>query len=202
MGKSFTFSTASGFLDFRKRGANLSGARKSLTLPYTEAFRAKMVQRMLGPNKQSANALAEEVGVNQPTLSRWLRDVRILGDTMTDKRRTKKNTQRWTSSEKLRIVVAVSQLEDNELGAFLRREGVHEHQLEQWRSIVLAALDADGAKKRSGPSPEAKKLVAVQRDLHRKDKALAEVSALLVLKKKADLIWGVEDDDTNERTGK
>ena len=169
---------------------------------YSEAFRAKMVQRMLGPNKQSANALADEVGINQPTLSRWLRDVRILGDTMTDKRRTKKNTPRWTSSEKLRIVVAASQLEDHEFGAFLRREGVHEHQLEQWRSTVLAALDADGAKKRSGPSPEAKELVAVQRDLHRKNKALAEVSALLVLKKKADLIWGVEDDDTNERTGK
>ena len=159
-----------------------------------------MVQRMLGPNKTSANALAQEVGINQPTLSRWLRDVRILGDTMTQKR--KKKTQRWTSSEKLRIVLAASQLEDNELGAFLRREGVHEHQLEQWRNTMLAALDADGEKKRRGPSPEAKELAAVQRDLHRKDKALAEVSALLVLKKKADAIWGVEDDDTDERTGK
>ena len=156
-----------------------------------------MVQRMLGPNKKSASALAEEVGINQPTLSRWLRDVRILGDTMT----AKKKTQRWTSSEKLRIVLAASQVEDDELGAFLRREGVHEHQLEQWRNTMLAALDADGEKKRRGPSPEAKELAAVQRDLHRKDKALAEVSALLVLKKKADAIWGVEDDDTDERTG-
>ena len=41
----------------------------------------------------------------------------------------------------------------------------------------------------------------MQRDLRRKDKALAEVSALLVLKKKADAIWGVVDDDTDERTG-
>lgn len=158
-----------------------------------------MVQRMLGPNKKSASALAQEVGIHQPTLSRWLRDVRILGDTMTQKR--KKATQRWTSSEKLQVVLAASQLEDSELGAFLRREGVHEHRLEQWRTTILAALDADVAKKRRGPSPEAKKLAAVQRDLLRKDKALAEVSALLVLKKKADAIWGVEDDDTVERTG-
>ena len=86
------------------------------------------------------------------------------------------------------------------------RELLHEaakgHQLEQWRSTVLAALDADGAKKRRGPSPEAKELAAVQRDLRRKDTALAEVSALLVLKKKANAIWGVEDDDTGLRTGK
>lgn len=159
-----------------------------------------MVQRMLGPNKKSASALAEAVGIHQPTLSRWLRDARILGGTMVEKKKKSKKTQRWPSSEKLRIVLAASQLEDDELGAFLRREGVHTHQLERWRSTVLAALDADDAKKRLGPSPQAKELAAVQRDLRRKDKALAEVSALLVLKKKANAIWGVVGDDTDERT--
>ena len=168
-------------------------------MPYTESFRAKMVQRMLGPNAKSANALAADVGIHQSTLSRWLLDARILGGTMTQ--RKKKTTQRWPSSEKLRIVLAASQLEDDELGAFLRREGVHETRLEQWRNTILAALDGEGAKKRRGPSPEAKELAAVQRDLRRKDKALAEVSALLVLKKKADAIWGVVDDDTDERNG-
>jgi transposase len=174
-------------------------------LPYTEAFRSKMVQRMLGPNAKSANALAEEIGLHQPTLSRWLRHARTLEGIVTQKKKRKnkkKTTQRWTSSEKLRIVLAASQLQDEELGAFLRREGVHEHQLEGWRSSILSALDEDGVKKRRGPSREAKELAAVQRDLRRKDKALAEVSALLVLKKKADAIWGVVDDDTNERTGK
>jgi len=158
-----------------------------------------MVQRMLGPSARSATSLANEIGVHQPTLSRWLRDARILGGTMSHH---KKSTQKWTSAEKLRVVLAASQLKDEELGAFLRREGVHEHQLERWRSTILAALDEDGAKKPRGPSPEAKELAVVQRDLRRKDKALAEVSALLVLKKKADAIWGVVDDDTDERTEK
>ena len=174
-------------------------------MQYSEAFRAKMIQRMLGPSAKSASALAKEIGVNQPTLSKWLRSARILGSTMTQRKRTKKqiNPQKWTSSDKLRIVLGASQLGDDELGAFLRREGVHEQQLEQWRSTMLAALDEDGTKKRRGPSPEAKKKLAeVERDLRRKDKALAEASALLILKKKADAIWGVVDDDTDERTGK
>ncbi len=162
-----------------------------------------MVQRMLGPTKRSATALAEEVGVHQGTLSRWLREVRILGGTMAKKKkRTYGRTPKWSSSEKLRLVLAASQVEDGELGAFQRREGVHSDQLEQWRTTIIAALDADGAKKSRGPSPEVKELAAVQRDLRRKDKALAEVSALLILKKKADAIWGVVDDDTDERTGK
>lgn len=168
-------------------------------MQYTVAFRAKMVQRMLGPNAKSATALADEIGINQPTLSRWLRDARTLSGTMT---RQKNQSLKWTSSEKLRIVLTASQLKDDELGAFLRREGVHEHQLEQWRSMILAALDGDAAKKPRGPSPEARELVVLRRDLRRKDTALAEVSALLVLKKKADAIWGVVDDDTDERTGK
>ena len=166
---------------------------------YSEAFRAKMVQRMLGPKPMSATALAEEVGLHQPTLSRWLRDARILGGTMSHQ---KKTTQKWTSSDKLRVVHAASQLKDDELGAFLRREGVHEHQLARWRNTILAAIDEDGAKKPRGPSREARELAVVQRDLRRKDKALAEVSALLVLKKKADAIWGVVDDDTDERTAR
>jgi hypothetical protein len=66
---------------------------------------------------------------------------------------------------------------------------------------MLAALDEEGTRRRRGPSPEAKELAVVQRDLRRKDKALAEAAALLILKKKADAIWGGVDDDTAERTG-
>ena len=166
-------------------------------MPYSEAFKSKMVQRMLGPNAKSANSLAEESGIHQPTLSRWLRDARMLS-TMT----FPKKTTKWTSAEKLRVVLAASQVKDDELGALLRREGTHEHLLNQWRRTILAALDDDAVKKPRGLSPEAKELAVVQRDLLRKDKALAEVSALLVLKKKANAIWGVVDDDTSVRTGK
>jgi transposase-like protein len=43
-------------------------------MEYTETFRARMVRRMLGPKALTATALAAEVGISQPTLSRWLRE--------------------------------------------------------------------------------------------------------------------------------
>jgi len=43
------------------------------------AFRRRTVQRMTGPRALSATALAGEVGVAQPTLSRWLREASIFG---------------------------------------------------------------------------------------------------------------------------
>ena len=83
-------------------------------------------------------------------------------------------------------------LEGEELGEFLRREGVHLAELEQWRKLAEQALQ--GEPKRLPPSKEMRKLKA---ELARKEKALAEAAALLVLKKKVAEIWGDEDDDTD-----
>ena len=88
-------------------------------------------------------------------------------------------------------------LNDDELGALLRSEGVHEATLRQWQEAATAALAAPRKARGNKKSPEAKKLAQLERELNRKDKALAETAALLVLKKKAQEIWGDEDDDTD-----
>jgi transposase-like protein len=159
---------------------------------YTEAFKAKMVRKMLPPDAVSANALAAETGIHQPTLSRWLREARYKG--VMDKPKKK-----WTPAEKLRVLAEVAQVDDKDLGEFLRREGLHEEQLQEWRTAAEAALDdktAPGNKK----SADAKRIKQLESELRRKDKALAEASALLVLKKKAAAIWGDEDDDTTDES--
>ena len=153
-----------------------------------------MVQKMTGPNARSANSLANAVGESHSTLLRWLREADTLGG-MDDNKHKKK----WTAEEKVRVVMEASRLTEEELGAFLRREGVREGQLRQWEESIEEALSAPGKKKRK-KSSEAKKIQELERELRRKDKALAEASALLVLKKKAQAIWGDEDDDTSGKT--
>ena len=85
-------------------------------------------------------------------------------------------------------------LEGEALGAFLRREGVYLAELEQWRKLAANALS--GTKKQA-PSKELRRLKA---ELARKEKALAETAALIVLKKKVAEIWGDEDDDTESKS--
>ena len=95
---------------------------------YTDSFKAKMVQRMSAPNAISALSLSKEVGVSQSQLSRWLRTAHTLGP-MTKKRPSEPVAQSGsvrTAAEKLRMVMAAAALDPSELGAFLRREGVHE----------------------------------------------------------------------------
>ncbi len=88
-----------------------------------------------------------------------------------------------------------ARLSEAELGEFLRREGLHSAQLEEWRTTALAAAQSAlaGETRRSS---EAKQIRDLKRDLDRKNAALAEVTALLALQKKVQAIWGDEDENT------
>jgi transposase-like protein len=170
---------------------------------YSETVRARMVARLLGPYAVSAAALSKETGISQATLSRWLKAAAII-DPVVSKRKKRQHpaepavvserpaasTTRRTGADKLGLLERAAGLEGEALGAFLRGEGVHLAELEQWRTRAREALH--GSSKRVAPSKELRRL---QAELRRKEKALAETAALIVLKKKVKEIWGDEDDD-------
>jgi len=167
-----------------------------------------MVQKLADPRGPSANQLAQEVGVPQSTLSRWrLRagSVKHLEDlSFTDYARSRMSARRpqdWSAEEKLAAVIESAALPDEDLGAFLRRKGLHEAQLREWRQQVLSGLEKSPARV-SKRAPEARRVKELEKELRRKEKALAEAAALLVLQKKVRAIWGDEDDDTVEKNGR
>jgi transposase len=175
---------------------------------YTDSFKAKMVQRLSAPNAISAMSLSREVGISQSQLSRWLRTARTVIPMAKDQpsdRVVQASSAARPAAEKLRIVMAAAALGASELGAFLRREGVHEAELQQWRSAVLeagqSALDGESQRPaaRTGDSRRIKEL---ERELRRKDKALAEAAALLVLQKKFHTYLEERDKDTDEENEK
>lgn len=166
-------------------------------MQYANGFKARMVQRLSGPEGISATALSKEVGVSQATLSRWLRaasTVGAMGGGQDSQEGGGKTPRQWSLEEKLRVLNEASGLSGEELGAFLRKEGLHTAQLDEWRRLAAEALA--GARKRTKKSPEARRVRELEKELLRKDRALAEVTALLALKKKIQEIWGDGDDDT------
>jgi transposase-like protein len=167
---------------------------------YSQGLRARLIQRMSGPRATSATALSKETGVSQQTLSRWLREastLQVMGD-RDNETRGSQQPQQWTVEEKLRVVIAAAQLSESELGEFLRREGLHTAQLEEWRHLAMegAQRALAGSKKRSKAHPDGKRIRELERDLDRKNRALAEVTALLALQKKIQAIWGDADENT------
>ncbi len=114
---------------------------------------------------------------------------------------TAKRPQDWSAEEKFEVVVEAATVPEEELGAFLRRKGLHEAQLNEWRQMVLSGLGKRSSRSAKARTPEARRVRELERELARKDKALAEASALLVLKKKAAAIWGDEDESTPRKNG-
>ena len=171
---------------------------------YSAAFRANAIKKMMGPNALNASALSRELGVSGATLSRWKQGASIVLE-MADKRSKApadkpdgKRAQDWTAGDKLRVVVASEGLGEHELGSFLRREGLHATQLEQWRQQSKKGLMADApAGKRTD---DQRRIRQLERELRRKDRALAETTALLVLKKKFDTLFEDEESDTHRQS--
>ena len=160
-----------------------------------------MVKKMMLPGGPTATALSATTGISQPSLSRWLRDAREM-DVSESKipSRSARRPNDWKPADKLRVLAETEGLEGEELGAVLRREGLHEADLAEWRQAAMAALGG-GAKPAPG-SADARRVRELEKQLRRKDKALAEGAALLMLQKKVQAIWGDEDDDTNKETDK
>ena len=169
---------------------------------YSEKFKRKMVQRMSGAIPSSANALSKEVGVPQGTLSRWLIAAGTIGgmtkkkDLITSDRPNRPEDRR--PEDKMRLVAEAAQLPESELGAFLRREGLHEADVKAWRESMLGALQPAAGK--HARSVEARRVRELEQELRRKDKALAEAAALLILQKKVRALWGDADDDTKKES--
>ena len=176
-----------------------------IEMEYSEKFKSRLVAKMVGPQAMSASALSGEVGISQPTLSRWLREAHTVPAMPKRTSRSKEGThaqrpQDWSPEEKLRVVVEASGLTEAELGAFLRKEGLHQAQLNEWLATARSSLAVRKGTKKA--SAESKRIRELERELRRKEKALAETAALLVLQKKVRAIWGDEDDATEPRSGR
>jgi transposase len=182
---------------------------------YTSGFKARMVQRLTGPNAPTAKDLAAEVGVTGSTLGRWVAKASTVEDVSKKKappnapggaadepERHVRSVREWPAAEKLRVLGAAAQLEGEALGELLRREGLHTAQLDEWRAEMLAALGQPATARKD---PNARRVQELEREVARKDKALAEVTALLVLRKKLAALFDSseeEGDSTDEKHDK
>ena len=106
-----------------------------------------------------------------------------------------KRPQDWSAEERFSAILQTHDMSEEELGAWCRGHGLHTHQLAQWRRDAIAGSRAEGSGREQA---QLKKLrqenSALRKEVTRKDKALAETAALLVLQKKARHLWGEGED--------
>lgn len=161
-----------------------------MTRPYSMAFRQKMIQRLTGKEAVSALQLARETGLRQQTLSQWLRDARSLPLVASSKPKARE----WTVEQKARLVAEAVSLAGDRLQALLDKEGIALAEFERWHNALENDAQDDIA--------TARRIRQLERELARKERALAEAAALLVLKKRLSGLSDDEDDDMDESSEK
>jgi transposase-like protein len=160
-------------------------------MQHSEALRNRVIERALAGG-MTQDAMAEEFGVSRSSIQNWLRQYRQSGGQSVPPK--EKSPQSWSRAQRLDALLETHGLSEQERGAWCRQRGVHTHQLEQWRRELI-----DGEAGATNGVAETRSLrqenKALKKELRRKEKALAETTALLVLKKKAADIWGEVEDD-------
>lgn len=156
---------------------------------FSEEFKKSAVQKVLLRGSKPVKLICEELGVANPTLYEWKKQYANIEGMKKSQRRP----QDWSAAEKLEAVIQFSCLPSEKQGEFLRSSGLHLEYVKGWKKAMEAGL-GDGLKDSRSSRQELAQLKArtkeLERELLRKDKALAETTALIVLKKKAELIWG------------
>lgn len=156
---------------------------------YSREFKDAILSKIVNRGNQTVAQVCEAEGIGQSTAANWLRNATL--PTMNKKSKSKK----WSAKEKLRAVGETLSASETELGTFLRREGLHSQQLKDWQENALASLETSSKPSPSHDAFEAllKQNKQLEKEILRKDKALAEASALLILQKKVSLIWGNDE---------
>ncbi len=154
---------------------------------YAQTFKNKAVARLLPPESAALDVVAREVGVGVGTLERWREDAQsrpALGRT-------------WTAGARLEAVITTAAMNEADKSAWCRVHGVFPADLDKWRASCTTAL-ANPEDVRASPQAtraDRKRIKELERDLLRKDRALAETAALLVLSKKVSAIFHKGEDE-------
>ncbi len=162
---------------------------------YAAEFKAGIIEKLLPPQNVDVVQLAQESGIPKDTLYSWRSQARrARGLTASP---AAEAGHRWSSEEKVTVVVETAALNEAELGEYCRKRGRYREPITAWRAACQQAnpvVSSPRARPLSEAQADKRRIRDLERELRRKDKALAEAAALLVLQKKAQAIWGDNED--------
>ena len=109
-----------------------------------------------------------------------------------------KNPENWSTEDKFAVVLETAAFNEAELAEYCRMKGLYTEQVAAWKENCTQAntTAAHRGKVAKDLTRQARREIKeLKRDLRKKEKALAETAAILVLRKKASAIWGMEEDE-------
>ena len=152
---------------------------------YTRAVKVGILKKVLAPENRSVSEISRETGINYQTIKNWIKqhESGTFNDVSTE------SCPRFmTPKEKYQLLLDAACLKSEERGGFLRERGIHSEHLVIWDQELREMIDKKPERKDQELKELKKKNKELEKELQRKEKALAEAAALLILKKKLDAL--------------
>ena len=160
-----------------------------------KARKEAILNKMLSPYPVTIVALSKQEGISEATLYNWRKQLRQEGRPVPEHDRTSEN---WSAQTKFAVVVETVTMTETELAEYCRSKGLYPDQVKAWRDTAIASQDESQqatAASQQQSRDYRKQIKRLETDLARKEKALAEAAALLILQKKMRALWeGGEDE--------
>ena len=147
------------------------------------------------PNPVSIPKLSGETGVSDVTLYKWRKSYRNKGVVVPG---DKSKPENWSAGDKLAVVIETASFNEVELSEYCRGKGLYKEQISRWKIEALSGYEKSRQVKKTQSQDrreDMQKIKRLERELNRKEKALAETAALLVLSKKWEAVWGENEED-------
>ena len=152
---------------------------------YSEAFIEQALVKLLSRGKRTVREVALELNVSYHTAKNWMK--RGHPDRAGTSVGKEKRPQDWSSSEQLQALNETHALPGEALQAWCRERGLFAHHLSNWKTAFCAPAKALAD---TGPWRSLKEEnEQLKRELLRKEKALSEAAAVLMLQKKVRALW-------------
>jgi transposase-like protein len=152
---------------------------------YGQQFKERVVARLLPPESSPVAEVSHKVGISVATLERWRAEMLAKA--------SDEQPRRWTPAARLEAVIATAGLDQTARSAWCREHGVFPTALDAWKRDAIGGLGEPAADDLAAKQGN-RRVKELERELRRKDKALAETAALLVLSKKLQAIFHEGED--------
>lgn len=155
---------------------------------YSTEFKESIIVRLLAPRNENVPTVSKETGIPLETLYTWRTQYRHNMRPLTSE--VIRSNENYESEEKLMAVIETASLSEIELGEYCRRKGYYAEQIAGWRASIVKGLSSKPDKaEREQLQQQGKEIRQLHQELNRKEKALAEAAALLILGKKVEALW-------------
>lgn len=162
---------------------------------YSQERKEAIIRKMMPPLNTPISQLMKETGISDSTLYNWRKQAKNEGLVVPG---DGKNAEDWSSEDKFTVVLETAALSEAELAEYCRKKGLYAEQIADWKASCLSANKSKAQQEKQLQEQrrqDQKKIRQLEKELKRKEKALAETAALLVLRKKANAIWGDDQED-------